>query len=87
MKKGRKGLDLPSLVLFGHFSTDLRILKSYHISTTDAQVQAMRGTADADLEQVFLEEIPRHQLLHVTFWAVLTKGQTSAGRSYIEKSL
>src|SRR6185436_15759328 len=56
----------------GRFDTDR---KSYHISTTLDQVNALpRFSGKAD-ERVYLDEIPGRQLLHVTFGSVLTLGK------------
>ena len=53
----------------GRFATDRR---SYHISTTEAQVNALPKYSGSKEEAVFLDEIPGRQLLHVTFGSVLT---------------
>lgn len=57
---------------------------SYHISTTDADVSALAGTIDADMEDAYLEQNSGRQLLHVTFGSVLTLGKTAAGQSFKE---
>ncbi|HXI82933.1 MAG TPA: tagaturonate epimerase family protein [Verrucomicrobiae bacterium] len=51
------------------FATDRR---SYHISTSDAQVTALPKFSGPKEEAVFLDEVPGRQLLHVTFGSVLT---------------
>ena len=53
----------------GHFDTDR---KSYHISTTAAQVVALPKFSGPKEEAVFLDEVAGRQLLHVTFGSVLT---------------
>jgi len=53
----------------GRFATDRR---SYHISTTEAQVKALPKFSSPKQEAVFLDEVPGRQLLHVTFGSVLT---------------
>jgi hypothetical protein len=53
----------------GRFATDRQ---SYHISTTEAQVNALPKYCGSKEETVFLDEIPGRQLLHVTFGSVLT---------------
>ncbi|MGA2053091.1 MAG: tagaturonate epimerase family protein [Opitutales bacterium] len=64
---------------FGRFAEDKA---SYHISATDAGVAALKSTAPADYERVFLDESCGRQLLHVTFGSTLTLGQTAAGRPF-----
>lgn len=63
----------------GRFETDRA---SYHISTTLADVEALRpfqGTAD---ESLYLDETAGRQLLHVTFGSVLTLGISPSGRPF-----
>ncbi len=55
---------------------------SYHISVTEADLPALLRTADADLEQVFLNGDKGRQVLHVTFGSVLTKGAAGDGRPF-----
>lgn len=65
----------------GRFETDR---KSYHISTTQEQVESLppyRGTQD---EAAYLDEAAGRQLLHVTFGSVLTIGTDSKGRRFKE---
>lgn len=66
------------------FATDRA---SYHISTTEAEVAALRGTAAEDLERAYLDERVGRQLLHVTFGSVLTVGKGADGRSFKEAIL
>src|SRR5436190_7821523 len=49
------------------FDTDK---KSYHISTTTAQIAALAKIPAAEYEKHYLDEIPGRQLLHVTFGSV-----------------
>lgn len=63
----------------GRFSEDK---KSYHISVTDADIPTLAKTDRAQLEDVYLNQDKGRQVLHVTFGSVLTKGQTSQGRSF-----
>lgn len=65
----------------GRFETDRA---SYHISTTGAQVAALRPFASPADEATYLDEIPGRQLLHVTFGSVLTQGLDSRGRPFKE---
>jgi hypothetical protein len=51
------------------FDTDR---KSYHISATPAQVQALPAYTSPRQEALFLDEVAGRQLLHVTFGSVLT---------------
>ena len=64
----------------GRFDADR---KSYHISTTQAEIDALRpfarGAAD---EALYLDERIGRQLLHVTFGSVLTQGVDSRGRAF-----
>ncbi len=65
----------------GRFSDDKA---SYHISVTDADVDAFAANPPADYETVFLNEDNGRQLLHVTFGSVLTLGKAESGRSFKE---
>jgi len=65
----------------GRFENDRR---SYHISTTLAQVSSLPPFHGRSEEAVYLDEIPGRQLLHVTFGSVLTLGKNSKGRSFKE---
>ena len=64
----------------GRFDADR---KSYHISTTQAEIDALRpfarGAAD---EALYLDERVGRQLLHVTFGSVLTQGVDARGRHF-----
>jgi hypothetical protein len=64
----------------GRFDADR---KSYHISTTQAEIDALRpfsrGAAD---EALYLDERVGRQLLHVTFGSVLIQGVDSKGRKF-----
>lgn len=66
----------------GRFDADR---KSYHISTTQAEIDALRpfarGAAD---ETLYLDERVGRQLLHVTFGSVLTQGADGRGRRFKE---
>jgi tagaturonate epimerase len=53
----------------GRFEADRR---SYHISTTLADVKALPKFSGPKEEPLFLDEVPGRQLLHVTFGSVLT---------------
>lgn len=66
------------------FSTDRA---SYHISTTDAEVQALEGSAQQDWEELYLDLRPGRQLLHVTFGSVLTVGRRPDGQTFREAIL
>ncbi len=63
----------------GRFDTDR---KSYHISTTNAQVADLAKVAVKDYEQAYLNEVPGRQLLHVTFGSVLTQGTRANGQRF-----
>ncbi len=64
----------------GRFDADRR---SYHISATQAEVDALRpfarGAAD---EALYLDERVGRQLLHVTFGSTLTLGADAKGRKF-----
>jgi len=64
----------------GRFDADRR---SYHISATQAEVDALRpfarGAAD---EALYLDERVGRQLLHVTFGSTLTLGVDAKGRKF-----
>lgn len=65
----------------GRFETDR---KSYHISTTVAEIDALppfKGKAD---EPLYLDQAAGRQLLHVTFGSALTQGKDSKGRPFKE---
>lgn len=63
----------------GRFDTDR---KSYHISTTAADIARLRRFSGPSEERVYLDEAVGRQLLHVTFGSVLTAGADSRGRSF-----
>lgn len=63
----------------GRFENDR---KSYHLSTTLAQVNALPRYAGARDEALFLDEVAGRQLLHVTFGSVLTAGVDSKDRRF-----
>jgi hypothetical protein len=63
----------------GRFDNDR---KSYHLSTTLAQVQSLPRYAGAQDEAMFLDEVAGRQLLHVTFGSVLTAGADARGRKF-----
>jgi len=65
----------------GRFDTDRA---SYHISTTQAQVEALPAFQGAAQEAVYLDEVAGRQLLHVTFGSVLTQGRDASGRAFKE---
>jgi len=65
----------------GRFDSDR---KSYHLSTTLAQVQSLPRYARAQDEALFLDEVAGRQLLHVTFGSVLTVGADARGRTFKE---
>ena len=65
----------------GRFDNDR---KSYHLSTTLAQVQSLPRYAGAQDEALFLDEVAGRQLLHVTFGSVLTMGTDAQGRTFKE---
>jgi hypothetical protein len=57
--------------------------KSYHISTTQAEIDALRPFArGATDEALYLDERVGRQLLHVTFGSVLTQGADAKGRRF-----
>jgi hypothetical protein len=63
----------------GRFETDR---KSYHISTTQKQVESLPPYSGTKDEAAYLDEIPGRQLLHVTFGSVLTIGADAKGRKF-----
>lgn len=58
---------------------------SYHLSTTQADVDKLAGVADDDLERKFLDENEGRQLMHVTYGSVLTRGKDAKGRPHRER--
>lgn len=60
---------------------------SYHISTTEAEVNAIAGVSEDQWEKEYLDDRPGRQLLHVTFGSVLTIGQRPDGTSFREAIL
>ncbi|HUS36897.1 MAG TPA: tagaturonate epimerase family protein [Verrucomicrobiae bacterium] len=68
----------------GRFDTDR---KSYHISTTPAQIAELATVPAAEFEKHYLDEISGRQLLHVTFGSVLTQGKRANGQSFKEAIL
>jgi hypothetical protein len=65
----------------GRFDTDR---KSYHISTTTRQIDALPVFTNPENEALYLDEVVGRQLLHVTFGSVLTAGVDSQGRRFKE---
>ena len=63
----------------GRFDNDRR---SYHLSATLAQVNALPGYSGTKDEALFLDEVVGRQLLHVTFGSVLTQGLDAKGRRF-----
>lgn len=63
----------------GRFETDR---KSYHISTTQKEVESLPSYSGTKDEAVYLDQTPGRQLLHVTFGSVLTIGTDSKGRRF-----
>ena len=63
----------------GRFDNDR---KSYHLSTTLAQVRSLPRYAGPPDEAFFLDEVAGRQLLHVTFGSVLTAGTDACGRRF-----
>ncbi len=66
----------------GRFATDRA---SYHLSTTEADVERLGGVADGDLERMFLDLNEGRQLMHVTYGSVLTQGQDAKGRPFRDR--
>jgi hypothetical protein len=63
----------------GRFDIDR---KSYHISTTTAQINALPPFNTKADESIYLDEIVGRQLLHVTFGSVLTVGKEAKGQAF-----
>jgi tagaturonate epimerase len=64
----------------GRFDADR---KSYHISTTQVEIDALRPFSRGALDEVlYLDERVGRQLLHVTFGSTLTLGIDSKGRKF-----
>ena len=63
----------------GCFHQDRR---SYHLSTTPAEIDSLAPFTSVRDEPRFLDERVGRQLLHVTFGSVLTKGTDSKGRPF-----
>jgi len=68
----------------GCFDQDRR---SYHLSTTQAEIDALPAYRDGQDEARFLDERVGRQLLHVTFGSVLTKGLDAKGRPFKDSIL
>lgn len=67
----------------GRFDTDR---KSYHISTTSAEIAALPAFTGKE-EALYLDERVGRQLLHVTFGSVLVIGRDETGRLFKETIL
>jgi hypothetical protein len=65
----------------GRFEADR---KSYHISTTLAEIERLPRFAGRAEEAAYLDERVGRQLLHVTFGSVLSAGVDAQGRSFKE---
>ena len=63
----------------GRFDNDR---KSYHLSATVAQVNALPPYCGTQDEPLFLDQTVGRQLLHVTFGSVLTQGIDTKGRRF-----
>jgi hypothetical protein len=68
----------------GRFDLDR---KSYHLSTTAAQIEAMPPFAGRAEEGHYLDQVAGRQLLHVTFGSVLAAGVDQKGRRFKETIL
>lgn len=68
----------------GRFDTDR---KTYHISTTQKEVESLPRFSGTQDEGIYLDERPGRQLLHVTFGSVLTTGVDKSGRKFRESIL
>ncbi len=68
----------------GRFSED-RL--SYHISTTEEEIDELSHAPANDIEKVYLDDRAGRQLMHVTFGSVLTKGKNAEGRPFKEAIL
>ncbi|MDX9860698.1 MAG: tagaturonate epimerase family protein [Rhodospirillales bacterium] len=66
----------------GRFAEDRA---SYHLSTTQADVERLAGVADDDLERMFLDLNEGRQLMHVTYGSVLTQGKDAKGRPFRDR--
>jgi len=58
--------------------------KSYHLSTTVAEINSLPRYGGTKNEPLFLDERVGRQLLHVTFGSVLTQGVDAKGRRFKE---
>ena len=63
----------------GRFDSDR---KSYHLSATVAQINALPRYSGVQDEPIYLDEVVGRQLLHVTFGSVLTAGVDAKGRRF-----
>jgi hypothetical protein len=66
----------------GRFAQDKA---SYHLSTTQADVERLAGVADDELERVLLDRNEGRQLMHVTYGSVLTLGKDRSGAPYRDR--
>lgn len=66
----------------GRFAQDKA---SYHLSTTQADVDRLANVADDDLERLFLDKDEGRQLMHVTYGSVLTLGTDQSGAPYRDR--
>lgn len=57
---------------------------SYHISTTDADIEKLGHNTVDNPEKIYLDDDVGRQMLHVTFGSVLTKGKCSSGQTFKE---
>lgn len=67
-----------------NFATDQA---SYHISTTQAEIDALKSLPSSEFEKAYLDSRPGRQLLHVTFGSVLSKGKGANGKTFREAIL
>jgi hypothetical protein len=65
----------------GQFETGRR---SYVVSTTTEEVDALAARTPADWAAAYLNERAGRQLLHVTYGSVLTEGHRASGQSFKE---
>lgn len=66
----------------GRFAQDKA---SYHLSTTQADVDRLAKVGDDNLETLFLDQYEGRQLMHVTYGSVLTQGKDAKGRPYRDR--
>ncbi|MCH8475458.1 MAG: tagaturonate epimerase family protein [Opitutales bacterium] len=65
----------------------MRDRKTYHLSTTEEDVEVLAKSDPAEAEKVYFDTNPGRQVLHVTFGSVLTVGKAANGDLFKDRVL